>query len=302
MAGLGVSNFACTSVLGTFTDGAGGASASSASSANGGATSVSSTASSAGGSTTTGSMDPCAACSPNATCNAGKMCECNPGFDGDGTTCSDVDECAASPAPCGANENCKNTSGSFQCTCAAGFTLDAQKSCVPIWTQVGAVQKTAIGGFGSFVAGSTTKLFVANNGAAGAFFLSYDLAKKAFASEVAQPSLSNDFCACGLKATLATFDTQLFSLGNYGQVYEAGVWKKVSPYVDPFRRGEAASATFEKTIFILGGRDNAGDTDALLAYSLSLNTFTKTSSPYIFGPVSSPGMATFKGLLFAAGG
>ena len=40
----------------------------------------------------------------------------------------DVDECSASISVCDVNANCKNTRGSYRCTCKAGFNGDG-KTC-----------------------------------------------------------------------------------------------------------------------------------------------------------------------------
>ena len=40
----------------------------------------------------------------------------------------DVDECSASVSVCDANADCKNTFGSYRCSCKAGFTGDG-KTC-----------------------------------------------------------------------------------------------------------------------------------------------------------------------------
>lgn len=42
-----------------------------------------------------------------------------------GTTCTDIDECANSNGMC--EHNCQNTRGSYQCTCNQGFTLHSNK-------------------------------------------------------------------------------------------------------------------------------------------------------------------------------
>ncbi|KAL2304110.1 hypothetical protein Nmel_009402 [Mimus melanotis] len=49
-------------------------------------------------------------------------CECLPGYTGDGTHCSDVDECAQSP--CHPAAICYNTAGSFSCRCRPGYAGD----------------------------------------------------------------------------------------------------------------------------------------------------------------------------------
>ena len=41
---------------------------------------------------------------------------------------ADVDECSASAPVCDVNADCKNTRGSYRCTCKAGFTGDG-KTC-----------------------------------------------------------------------------------------------------------------------------------------------------------------------------
>ncbi len=71
----------------------------------------------------------CDLCDVNASCNqdtAGQWsCTCDPGFSGDGTSCTDVDECSdPSLNNCDANATCTNTDGSFTCACNSGFSGD----------------------------------------------------------------------------------------------------------------------------------------------------------------------------------
>lgn len=64
-------------------------------------------------------------CPNTATCTmqAGKqVCRCKPGYDGDGQTCSDIDECKSAVDGCGPNATCLNTPGSHTCTCKPGFS------------------------------------------------------------------------------------------------------------------------------------------------------------------------------------
>ena len=46
-------------------------------------------------------------------------CRCNPGYNGDGRSCVDIDECISSP--CGEHGICNNLDGSYQCDCKSGF-------------------------------------------------------------------------------------------------------------------------------------------------------------------------------------
>lgn len=62
-----------------------------------------------------------ATCAVDATCQ-NETCVCNDGFAGDGTTCSDIDECEN--APCDAFATCANAVGSFSCACNDGFSGD----------------------------------------------------------------------------------------------------------------------------------------------------------------------------------
>ena len=51
-------------------------------------------------------------------------CLCNSGYSGDGTNCSDEDECTLETDNCDANATCENISGSFRCSCNAGYFGD----------------------------------------------------------------------------------------------------------------------------------------------------------------------------------
>jgi hypothetical protein len=66
-------------------------------------------------------------CDENATCyntETGPTCVCNDGWEGDGFTCTDIDECALGTDTCDVNATCTNTPGSYTCACNAGYDGD----------------------------------------------------------------------------------------------------------------------------------------------------------------------------------
>ncbi|MDH5670896.1 MAG: hypothetical protein OEZ06_02045 [Myxococcales bacterium] len=74
-------------------------------------------------------------CDPNAVCDQGgaeHSCVCTAGYEGDGESCEDIDECAdADLNDCDANATCENRPGSFGCSCKAGFLGDG-RSCTGV--------------------------------------------------------------------------------------------------------------------------------------------------------------------------
>ncbi|XP_065194967.1 fibrillin-3-like [Sycon ciliatum] len=80
--------------------------------------------------------DPCASrpCSPLANCTASASgtahtCTCKPGYHGNGTHCSDDDECSNGANTCHGKAECRNMDGSFVCLCRAGYSGDGITSC-----------------------------------------------------------------------------------------------------------------------------------------------------------------------------
>ena len=70
----------------------------------------------------------CDLCDDNAQCiqdDDGEFyCECDDGFDGDGFSCDDIDECAEDTHSCDDNATCTNTFGGYTCACDDGFEGD----------------------------------------------------------------------------------------------------------------------------------------------------------------------------------
>eukprot|EP00040_Diaphanoeca_grandis_P033534 m.205778 g.205778 ORF g.205778 m.205778 type:complete len:1651 (-) comp32923_c7_seq1:389-5341(-) len=76
-------------------------------------------------------------CHANAKCTNqldGFACQCSFGYEGNGTYCSDVDECAQSdPQPFGAcGQVCHNTVPGYRCSCDVGFALEGFKTCTDV--------------------------------------------------------------------------------------------------------------------------------------------------------------------------
>lgn len=62
-------------------------------------------------------------CDTNAGCVDGNTtftCTCNTGYTGNGTHCSNINECDSNP--CDVNADCVDSPGSYSCTCKSGFT------------------------------------------------------------------------------------------------------------------------------------------------------------------------------------
>ena len=76
----------------------------------------------------------CEKCAPKAECTQIAVgpgvelsCQCLAGYDGDGFTCNDADECALNTDDCDPNATCTNRPGGFDCVCKAGFLGDGKR-------------------------------------------------------------------------------------------------------------------------------------------------------------------------------
>ncbi|KAM9803801.1 nidogen-1 [Neosynchiropus ocellatus] len=85
-------------------------------------------------------------CDTNAVCRAGEgtafTCQCASGFNGDGRTCYDIDECAESPRICGSYAICNNQPGTFRCECEDGYQFGSDgQTCVAVDRPVDACEE-----------------------------------------------------------------------------------------------------------------------------------------------------------------
>ncbi|XP_068597303.1 nidogen-1 [Brachionichthys hirsutus] len=85
-------------------------------------------------------------CDTNAVCRPEQgtqfTCECTSGFNGDGRTCYDIDECRENPLICGSHAICNNQPGTFRCECEDGyqFASDGQ-TCTEVNQPVNACEE-----------------------------------------------------------------------------------------------------------------------------------------------------------------
>jgi len=71
-------------------------------------------------------------CSEKADCNntvGSYTCQCQEGFEGDGVSCRDIDECAEGLDNCTGQSRCVNKMGEFLCICPQGYVSNKDDSC-----------------------------------------------------------------------------------------------------------------------------------------------------------------------------
>uniref|UniRef100_UPI0037E84C71 nidogen-1 n=1 Tax=Semicossyphus pulcher TaxID=241346 RepID=UPI0037E84C71 len=85
-------------------------------------------------------------CDTNAVCRPGQgtqfTCQCAAGFNGDGRTCYDIDECRETPQICGSHAICNNQPGTFRCECEDGYQFGGDgQTCVEVNRPVDACEE-----------------------------------------------------------------------------------------------------------------------------------------------------------------
>ncbi|XP_075689894.1 stabilin-1 isoform X2 [Rhinoderma darwinii] len=70
-------------------------------------------------------------CDGNATCRAGNECECNPFYEGDGRTCSVIDQCSVYNGGCSSHAKCSQFGIKVSCECFPEYKGDGYV-CTPI--------------------------------------------------------------------------------------------------------------------------------------------------------------------------
>lgn len=207
------------------------------------------------------------ACDTNATCT-GTTCSCNAGYDGDGVTCADINECDTANGGCSPNALCTNTNGSRTCACLAGFVGDGLV-CAPVWQRVGTFPGVDIEptNQGSSAAAAGNLIFVAaDTGNLGGVFRSFNTTTNQLSGQLAMPvggGSQNDFCACGYTQTMFSDGNFLYVFGNWGERYNiaSNSWSTVTSYSGSIARGEAAGVLVPmiNQAVIIGGRGPRND-------------------------------------------
>jgi hypothetical protein len=232
--------------------------------------------------------DPCTMCSANATCDPVQEdpCTCKPGWQGNGRSCQDVDECATDNGGCGENGYCVNEPGTFTCDCHSGYAWDGE-TCASVWTKVATVPDRELGDFYQTV-GMGSRIYFARESVSAPEFHSFDLATGTARDETTPPV--NVLCACGATTRLVASGGRLHYFSNnlaYAYDPSAKEWTELLNPSDYWRASQA-DAPLDGRIFQIGG---SGPLSSVQSYDTSLQAYSTdhTSAPYtVWGGLAVP--------------
>ncbi|HUQ03305.1 MAG TPA: calcium-binding EGF-like domain-containing protein [Kofleriaceae bacterium] len=215
------------------------------------------------------------------------------GWEGDGVTCTDVNECMTANGGCDPNAACFNNDGGRNCGCNTGFVGDGT-TCRRVWTSRGsaAIKLTNI------ISGQTNDASVTavddliyfapeiggDGDISNHFMRTFDTQSMTFnpSSLAVPPAMMSDFCACGYGQVFVGDSTgnviYMFGGDSFRYNVVGNTWSAVSGYATVMR-GEAAGA-FEGnsgTVYMIGGR---GPLDTTLRYNVAgAGMFLTTGTP-----------------------
>lgn len=201
-------------------------------------------------------------CHLNAACEdtaEGPVCTCEPGWEGDGQTCDDVDECLMDNGGCDANATCSNVDGGRDCDCNDGWSGDGLtcEELLPYWEPVASsdivwepkwAPETVVVWGTTIVWGTET--------AAGtdSTLHRFDTANSTFSDFGGGTA---DLCACGYVQASVVAGNHLYLFGNEAARLDlsaaAPLWEDVA-MPSGRRRGEAGVAVLGDDIYLFGGR------------------------------------------------
>lgn len=215
-------------------------------------------------------------CDVNATLQDG-VCVCDEGWEGDGETCTDVDECAEDPTPCGAAGDCTNSDGAYTCDCFLGARLEGG-TCVSDWTRVAShALPVPFDPVGAYVGTLEDRLFVAwGDGGQNPQFVSIDVGTGTVTTEVLAVG-QNDFCDCGYRARVVGYGSFLYVFGNYGAAYlpRTQTWRSLG-YPAERLHGSGGAAALDGFLYLIGGR-NLADSGRVDRYDLLTGAWASTT-------------------------
>lgn len=207
----------------------------------------------------------CEDCAPNATCEDGGediSCVCDDGYEGDGVTCEDVNECAEDNGGCDENAICINRPGSRECDCMEGYLGDGE-TCSRIWTLFHEIEDLRFNpdNYGAgYAAGFEESIYFApKSNDESVYFKSIDIQTKTVTDLPLPEPDGGDFCACGADGPLVSdADLGLCQFANDANCFDGDTWSAVTR-PDEFATDDAASAGIGGFIYEVGANGNTGD-------------------------------------------